>query len=156
MGAPAASARLAPRSRARRRACAHTWRAWHAMPPISMYKHHPTPQVHQPHHHPAGNRRITTNTIAGIRRTAILNKCVRLATGLDGYAHDWNVQRLDAKGCEVRLAGVKILSYCSLAEREIRKRLDRYLDRWTAVESPKGPSINDVTMSRTGGGGGCP
>ena len=76
---------------------------------------------------------------------------VRLATGLDGYAHDWNVQRLDADGCEIKLAGkYKILSYCSLAEREIRKRLDRYLDRWTAVESPKGPSKNAVTHLRGG------
>ena len=74
---------------------------------------------------------------------------VRLATGLDGYAHDWNVQRLDADGCEIKLAGkYKILSYCSLAEREIRKRLERYLDRWTAVESPKGPSKNDVPHLR--------
>ena len=73
---------------------------------------------------------------------------VRLATDLDGYAHDWNVQQLDADGCEIKLAGYHILSYCSLVEPEIRKRLDRYLDRWTAVESPKGPSINDITHWR--------
>ena len=62
---------------------------------------------------------------------------LRLGTDLSGYAHGWKIDHLDAGGCEIRVAGFKILSYCSLAEKHLRAGLERYLNKWTAVQAPE-------------------
>jgi len=55
-----------------------------------------------------------------------------------GRLENWNVDDLDVSKCEVRLFNrVKIGSYCSFARHEIKKELQKYINKWTQIEAPK-------------------
>ena len=55
---------------------------------------------------------------------------------LAGRPIDWNVDNMPSYN--IKLGGrIKIVSDCSVAEREVKKRAEDNLNRWTRFEAPK-------------------
>jgi len=65
---------------------------------------------------------------------------MKFTTGVSlvGRPHGWNVDNIDASRCEIKLGGrLEIGSYCSLIERELKKQVESYLNKWSRFEAPK-------------------
>ena len=61
-----------------------------------------------------------------------------IGVNLAGKPYGWNVDNVDASRCEIKLGGkIRIASYCSIIERELKKRVESYMNKWTRFEAPK-------------------
>ena len=56
---------------------------------------------------------------------------------MKGNAHGWKIDRLDPGKCEIRICRIKIGSYVRLAEKNLRKGLERHMDKWVSFQAPK-------------------
>lgn len=57
--------------------------------------------------------------------------------GLVGRPHGWIVNNVDASKCQLKIGGLKIVSYCSLVEKLVKKGVQQYLDKWAEFDAPK-------------------
>ena len=71
-----------------------------------------------------------------------------LDVDLRGRAHGWKVDRLDPGKCEIRICRMKIGSYVRLAERNLRKGLERHMDKWAYFQAPKLVEKLEAKMKR--------
>ena len=61
-----------------------------------------------------------------------------IGVNLAGKPYGWNVDNIDASRCEIKLGGkIRIASYCSIIERELKKKVECYLNKWNRFEAPK-------------------
>ena len=71
-----------------------------------------------------------------------------LDADLKGWAHGWTIDHLDPGKCEIRICGIKVGSYVRLAEKNLRKGLERHMDKWTAFQAPKLVEKLEAKMKR--------
>ena len=60
-----------------------------------------------------------------------------LEADLKGRAHGWKIDHLDPGKCEIRVCRIKVGSYVRLAEKNLRKGIERHMDKWTSFQAPK-------------------
>ena len=60
-----------------------------------------------------------------------------LDCGMEGKPQGWKVDQLDPGKCEVRICKIKLGSYIRLAERNLRKEVEKHMDRWSKFQAPK-------------------
>ena len=71
-----------------------------------------------------------------------------LDADLKGRAHGWKIDRLDPGKCEIRICRIKVGSYVRLAERNLRKGLERHMEKWASFQAPKLVEKLEAKMKR--------
>ena len=55
-----------------------------------------------------------------------------LNCGMEGKPHGWKVDQLDPGKCKIKLG-----SYIRLAEKNLRKGVEKHMDKWSKFQAPK-------------------
>jgi len=90
----------------------------------------------------SGNVEIEASVLANNLRFELEDGALLMkfttAVNLVGRPHGWNVDNIDASRCSIKLGGrLEIASYCSIIKKEVKRRAERYLNKWSQFEAPK-------------------
>mmetsp|Transcript_112238 Transcript_112238/g.198860 ORF Transcript_112238/g.198860 Transcript_112238/m.198860 type:complete len:133 (-) Transcript_112238:149-547(-) len=54
-----------------------------------------------------------------------------------GRVINWNVDKITADGCKIKILGIQIASVCGYVERKVKDKVQVLLDKVTKVDAPK-------------------
>ena len=70
---------------------------------------------------------------------------------LQGKINKWNVDAIEMKGCEVRFLGFKVISFCGLAKRTLKREIEKFIAGFSEAHLPKVlHEIEQILRSRMG------
>ena len=93
----------------------------------------------------ASNLRIEDRV--GVGKALIFNLDLRLSAKI----LRWNLSRIGLKNCDVRVLGVRVVSFCGLVRRTLRDYVARFTRRLSAVQMPQLlRRVEDLLKARVG------
>ena len=91
--------------------------------------------------HASGKVKIKINlAVKNLRLVNEDNKILikfALQCGMEGKLHSWKVDQLDPGKCEIRICKIKLGSYVRLAQKNLRKGLEKQMNKWSKFQAPK-------------------
>ena len=91
--------------------------------------------------HASGKVKIKINL--AVKNLRLVNEDNRLLIkfnldcGMEGKPHGWTVDHVDPGKCEIRICKIKLGSYIRLAEKNLRKEVEKQMDKWSKFQAPK-------------------